>query len=428
MTRPSLRSMAWLIEALALLGAMAAGLAWLGIASSQLSPHPYGLAVLLVALQYGTIRAAVVAVGATALLLPGLPAQEFGQDWNLYLLGIIREPLLWCALVLLVGGFTDRQRARRDRAEAEAAEAGRQLAGLVEINEAMTASHRALEAKVASQGGTAARIFEATHALGQHEATIIAGTLDLLKVTTGATQAALYLFDGVRLHLAASEGDRPQSASAPSPDLIAALTAGRDCLVASRAEDRAILGGTALLAGVLRSPEGGVLGILTIEALPFRQFGLDTVANFVAVCGWVGDALARDRALAAAEDARFASPGCRVIGPSSAETAVHFMLAVAARFDLDLTSIDMALPPESGSQVPSLMAAMQDVFRHSDLLLQARRDGTVMHALLLGTDVAGGWQAEARLRAAITRHAASLGEAIATNVTCLHLPRARRAA
>lgn len=425
MTRPSLRSVAWLIEALALLGAMAAGLAWLGIAPDQLSPHPYGLAVLLVALQYGTIRAAVVAVGAIALLLAGLPAQEFGQNWNLYLLGIVREPLIWCALVLLVGGFSDRQRARRDRAEAEAAEAGRQLAGMVEINEATVASNRTLEATVAAQGSTAARIFEATRALGQQEATVIAGTLDLLKVTTGTTQAALYLFENGRLRLAASHGERSQ---APELDLMAVLAAGRDCLVASRAEDRALLGRAALLAGVLRSPEGGVLGILTVEALPFRQFGLDTVANFGAVCGWVGDALARQRALAAAEDARFASPGCRVIGPSSAETAVYFMLAVAARFDLDLTSIDMALPPESVVQVPSLMAAMQDVFRNSDLLLQARRDGTVMHALLLGTDVAGGWLAEARLRAAIARHDPALAETISTNVTCLHLPRARRAA
>jgi hypothetical protein len=424
----SLRSFFWLAEAALLLGVMAAGLAILGVPPGSLRPHPFGLVVLLIALQYGTIRAAAVTVAATLLLVPMLPAQEFGEEWNRYLLSLVREPLIWCALVLVVGGFTDRQRRRRNQAEAEAAEAREQLARMVEVNEAMSASHRALETTVAAQGSTAARIFEATRALGHQESSVVAGTLGLLKVTTGATSGALYLVAGGHLELAAADRDPSAFAAGPSIEVITALAAGRECLVASRAEDRAILDGTALLAGPLRSPEGALLGILTIEALPFRQFGLDTVANFIAVCGWVADALTQERALAAAEDARFGTPGCRFIGPSSTEAAAHFMLAIAARFQLDLTSIDIGLPPDRLAAVALMMEDMQGVFRNADLLLQARRDGTAMHALLLGTDVAGGWQAEARLRAAIAQHDPELAAAIATNVSCLYAPQKRLAA
>lgn len=421
----ALRSQGWLVEALLLLGAIAGGLALLGLPPEDLRPHPYGLAVLLVALQHGTVRAAAVAVAATLLLVPGLPAQEFGQASNEFLLNLVREPLLWCALVVLVGGITDRQRARRDQAEALAAEAEAQLADMVTAQEALAASHRTLEAAVAAQGSTAARIFEATRGLGHDESTVIAGTLNLLQLTTGATSCALYLRDGGVLRLAAAEGER---GAAPSIALIAALAAGQDCLVASRPDDRELLGGTALMAGPLRAPDGGLLGILTIEALPFRKFGLDTVANFTAVCGWIGGALAQERALAAAEDARFATPGSRFIGPSSAESAAHFMMAIASRFELDLTSIDIGLPSDRLAEVPHIMEVMQAVFRNADLLLQARRDGTAMHALLLGTDVDGGWQAEARLRAAIAEFDPVLAQSIATQVSCLYLPRQRQAA
>jgi len=172
----------------------------------------------------------------------------------------------------------------------------------------------------------------------------------------------------------------------------------------------------------LLSGEGTMLGILVIEALPFRDFGLDTVANFVAVCGWVADALAQERALVSAEDARFGGQGCRFIGPGSAEAAASFMVSIAHRFELDLTSIDIGLSPDRVDDAPLLITEMQEIFRTSDMLLQARRDGTVLHALLLGTDMASGWLAEARLREALTKRDPSFAVSIGTNVSCLHQP------
>ena len=418
---------AWLAEGLVLLALIGGGFALAGVPLSALNPHPYGLAVLLMALQHGTIRAAVVMVGATLLLLAGLPGQEFGQPWNAYLLGLVREPLLWCAGVLIVGGLTDRLRRRRDAAEAQTTQAQAQLTRIIEANEALSASHRALEASVASQAATASRIFEATRALGQTEASIIAGAPGLLRAMTAATSVALYLVNGGRVLLAAAEGDNDARDTELGLEWITALAAGRECLVASRAEDRRILAGRALLAGPLLSPEGTLLGVLTVEVLPFRSFGIDTVSNFLAVCGWVGAALAVERALSQAEDARFGTEGCRFIGPSSSEPAAHFMMAIAERLQLDLTSIDIGLPPDRMADVPMMIAEMQAVFRNADMLLQARRDGSVLHALLLGTDAAGGWQAEARLRAAIAQHDTGLAAALGTNVSTLYLPQRRAA-
>ena len=422
MNRRLLVTYGWLIEAAALLAVIAGGLALLGIPANSLPVHPFGLAVLLVALQHGTMRAAAIAIAATVLLVPSLPAQEFGQDWNAHMLNLAHTPLTWCAVALIIGGFTDRQRRRRDAAEASATGAQEQLGRLLEANEALQASNRALEASVAAQMTTASRIFDATQALRQDEAAVISGTLNLLKATTGATASALYLVDGGRLVLVAAEGETPGRPRELGSAIIAALASGHECLIASRAEDRRILAGQALLAAPLLSGEGAMLGILVIEALPFRDFGLDTVANFVAVCGWVADALAQERALASAEDARFGGQGCRFIGPGSAEAAASFMVSIAQRFQLDLTSIDIGLSPDRVGDVPLLIAEMEGVFRTSDMLLQARRDGTALHALLLGTDMAGGWLAEARLREALTKYDPSLAASIGTNVSCLHQP------
>lgn len=416
-----LSSVAWLVEGGLLLALIGYGLLLAGVPANALNPHPYGLAVLLIALQYGTVRAAIVMVGATLLLLAGMPGQEFDQPWNAYLLSLVREPLLWCALVLIVGGLTDRLRRRRDAAEAQTAQAQAQLVQMIEANEALSVSHRALEASVAAQAATASRIFEATRALGQTEASIIAGAPSLLRATTGATSVAVYQVDGGQLRLAAAEGNNESRNTELDPSWITALAAGRECLVASRAEDRKILGGRALLAGPLLSPEGTLLGMLTIEALPFRNFGIDTVSNFLAVCGWVGAALAAERALSQAEDARFGTAGSRFIGPRSSEPAARFMTAIAARLQLDLTSVDIRLPPDRIPDVPMVIAQMHEVFRDADMLLQAQRDGSVLRALLLGTDVPGGWQAEARLRAVIAQRDAGLAEALSSDVSSLHV-------
>lgn len=427
MNRRLLATYGWLIEAAALLAVIAGALALLGISANSLPVHPFALAVMLVALQHGTMRAAATAIFATILLVPSLPAQEFGQDWNAYMLNLARAPLTWCAIALVIGGFTDRQRRRRDAAEASAVGAQELLGRLLEANEVLKASNRALEASVAAQMTTASRIFDATHALRHDEAAVIGGTLNLLKATTGATASALYLVDGGRLVLAAAEGEAPGRPSELGSAIVAALASGPECLIASRAEDRRILAGQALLAAPLRSAEGTMMGILVIEALPFRDFGLDTVANFVAVCGWVADALAQERALALAEDARFGGEGCRFIGPGSAQAAASFMVSIANRFQLDLTSIDVGVSPDRVGDVPRLIAEMEGIFRHSDMLLQARRDGTVLHALLLGTDMAGGWLAEARLREGLTKLDPSLLASIATNVSCLHQPQRQAA-
>ena len=423
MNRRLLMTYGWLIEAAAVLAVIAIGLTLLGVSAISMPVHPFGFAVMLVALQHGTTRAAATAVIATVLLVPSLPAQEFGQDWNDFMLNLARAPLTWCAIALVIGGFTDRQRRRRDTAEASAANTQVMLGRLLETNELLKASNRALEASVAAQRTTALRIFDATHPLRRDESALIGGTLNLLKATTGATASALYLVDGGRLVLAAAEGETAGRPRELGSAIVAVLASGSECLIASRAEDRRVLGGEALLAAPLLSAEGTMLGILVIEELAFRDFGLDTVANFVAVCGWVAGALSQERDLASAEDARFGGEGCRFIGPGSAEAAASFMVSIANRFQLDLTSIDVGVAPDRVGNVPQLINEMQGVFRNSDMLLQARRDGTVLHALLLGTDMTGGWLAEARLREGLTKHDPSLLASIATNVSCLHQPR-----
>ncbi len=83
-----------------------------------IEPHPFGIAVLLVAAQYGTAEAAATTLFASAALLAfNLPEQAFDQDHYAWLQTVVRDPLLWLTTSLIVGEITGRTRQRaRDSA------------------------------------------------------------------------------------------------------------------------------------------------------------------------------------------------------------------------------------------------------------------------------------------------------------------------
>lgn len=417
-TRKELRGLAiFVIEAAVLLGGITLAVQLLGW---QPSPHPYGLAVLVVAAQHGTMRGALVAAIAMLLLLPGLPEQQFGEDETTWLLTILRDPLIWTLTVLLVGGLTDRLRQQRDAARETAERLRRDLDHAIDHNETLLGTNRALEAAIASRLNTLGQMFEMAAALGKDEASVVRGGLGLIRTATGAEALSIHLFGPEGLALAGTEGEAAGRAAIPATEWVAALQAGRDCLIATRAEDRAILRGQALLVAPVRGENDTLLGLVAIEAIPFRAFGIDTVASFGALCGWIGQALAHARALREAEGARFLGPNHRTVGAYSGGPAGAFMVKLARRMGFDLAVLNVTLPRDRLSDAPAVNAVLEEVSRHSDLVLLGDLDGTRQHVLLVGTDAAGARIVARRLRQGVARQDAALAMGLQVAVTMLH--------
>lgn len=83
-------------------------------ALAELRPHPYGIAVLVASLAYGTRGGALATLAAAgAQLIAGWPVGPPGEDHFAALARQWSDPCLWLALTLLVGDLRDRQLAEQ---------------------------------------------------------------------------------------------------------------------------------------------------------------------------------------------------------------------------------------------------------------------------------------------------------------------------
>src|SRR5690242_11002358 len=80
-----------------------------GTRFAGVSPHPFWLAVLLVSVQYGISEGLLAAaLASAALLLFNVPPAALGQDLHLWLMQVLRLPVLWFATALVVGELQQR--------------------------------------------------------------------------------------------------------------------------------------------------------------------------------------------------------------------------------------------------------------------------------------------------------------------------------
>ncbi|WP_426958257.1 GAF domain-containing protein [Muricoccus radiodurans] len=401
-----------------------------GTRFAGVNPHPFGLPVLLVAAQYGMGPGAVLALmAAAARYLGAWPEMGFGEDAAAHLRALATNPLLWLGLALVVGGLSDRLRARAVRAEEAARRGHAELVSMVETNTRLSGALSVLEGKVAGQLRTASSITEAARGLGPDVSGVLRGAPPLLRAATECARCSFYLLQGDVLRLAASEGwsagGAPAAEIAYGP-LFDAVVGQRAVLVANRTEDRAALNGQGVLAGpVISGADGAVLGILKIEEIGFARLHLDTVANFRAVCDWVGTALANAEALSAAERERFRVDSGRLVSVHQAERMVAFMTTLAERLGFDLSLFSVELTAGRIEDEAALRVLLERQFRQSDMLLQASAGGRRYSALLPGTGPVG-----ARLlldRVAREIHAELPGLAPALSLSCVMLHEGREA-
>lgn len=379
-----------------------------------IQPSPFGLVVLLVSAQYGLGQGALVALLAIAARYGGhLPQQGFGQDSIVYLREVATDPVLWLACALVVGGIASRLRARAAAAERAAVHARQELSITVAAAGRLSASLAVLEGKVAGQLRTASSIYEAARGLGPDMPDVLSNAPSLLRAATECTRCSIYLLEGDTLHLAASEGRRADDGLADriGPGaLFEAVVGRRATLVASRAADAEVLARQGILAAPIIAPgdgmvPGAVLGMLKVEEIGFARLHLDTVANFQAVCAWIGTALMHAEAFVQARDERFTVGGGRLVSAHHSERMISYLIGLATRlgFDLSLLTVEVGLEEAaeiSAAGVDWVRHLLEESFRDTDMMLEVLLEQRRFSVLLPGTDHVGAEIAADRLRAA----------------------------
>ena len=97
------------------------------------SQHPFWIPVLLVAVQYGTNAGLVAATAGTLALLAGnIPPQAVFEDRFIWFSGIVRLPLLWFVVTVVLGELRMRQIREKKALREQFGEASRREAVLTE--------------------------------------------------------------------------------------------------------------------------------------------------------------------------------------------------------------------------------------------------------------------------------------------------------
>ncbi len=385
---------AWrgVVEAAALIAALVvldrlfgSGHRFLGI-----EPHPFGVAVLLVAAQYGTAEAAATSILATiALLAFNVPEQDFDQEHYAWLQQMVRDPLIWLSTSLIVGEITGRARQRAREAAALAMRREGELGTMVQANTELVSRVTMLETRMAGQQRTVTSIYEAARGLGPSRDAVLSGALALVRAATGATRISIFLLEGNALAPVGGDGWNGGERAAPiSSDsaCFQAIVGERRCLLINNPADREILGNLGLLAGPLLTTDGAVKGALVVEAIPFTQLHLGAVASFRSVCEWVGDGVETAERYEAAQQGRFLVEGSSLVAAAQADRVIGILGATARRIGFELSLMRLDLEPDiaSGERRRTLITVMEAVLRDTDLLIEGDRPDR-LRVLMPGT-------------------------------------------
>lgn len=411
------------VEIALVLGAVLACDVWLGDGTRffGVEPHPFWIAVVLMAAQYGTSEALVAAAAASVALLWGnVPAQRLDQDVHAYRLALLWRPLLWTLAALVLGEVRMRHQrvflAEHDRL----LDAERRLSLLANANEELTDVKQRLETRLAGQLRTALGLYRAARRLEQLDPDrVMHSATELVRAAVNPKSFSLFLLESGALRLTVAEGWTPESPRkqtfGPETSLFHAVVGQRQVVSIAHADGERALDAEGLVAGPLVHPETGeVVGMLKVEEMNFLDLNFSTLQTFRAVGEWVGVAYLNaltHRAESVVDD------HTTLYSSSFFDREKAYLTHIAKRFNFDLSVLILRVHPSSltaeqqARVAGALGDAAQSVLRRTDLAFDYRRSNGEFAVLLPGAPPDSVWVVADKL-------AKDLGARVGVAVEC----------
>jgi len=384
----------------------------------SVTPHPFWLIVMLMAVQYGTNEGLVAAAVSSAVLLVGnLPPQRIEQDLYAYLFEISWQPTGWLLSAVVFGELRMRQSRREEELAVNLDEANRETQVITATYRQMALAKDQLEARVAGQMRTVISTYQAAKGiekLGPGE--VMAGVSGLVRAILSPEAFSVFVLNRDALEAMLCEGwteeDKFGRRFAASAPLFAAIVSGRQVVCAARANEERVLAGEGVLAGPLVNPDTGeLIGMLKIERMGFREFNIAAIENFRVLCDWIGTAYATALRYQLAEETSVLSGAGQLMSAGYFERQSKFMRSLAARvgFDVPLVVLRIEdadrLDPDTLGQVSQAISdAVQRQLRTTDLAFDFRRQGYEYVLMLPATPVANAGAVADKLLADLKRN------------------------
>jgi len=261
----------------------------------SVQPHPFWVVVLLISIRYvfkESILCALIPAGAYGLYVVLLSANPYHFS-ALSLFSDFKNPLLFLIVAGFISGYTQHLLERTQVLRTQLSDRDREVAALNDRNQAASQALRQLEARIASEFTSILDLFaELARTKQMSSAQIKENLLDVLTRYLDVEQASYYDVERGQLLRRSTIGPEDGRGSRPDPEqdilLAEALRSTEAAHLGQFARERDLeeYQGLSLLAGSLRSAEGEVIGVASVERMPFIDYNPHSFKLFDTILQW----------------------------------------------------------------------------------------------------------------------------------------------
>jgi len=369
----------------------------------EITPHPFWIVIVLMAVQYGTAEAVLSAVLASILLLIGnLPEQTLSQDMYDYLFVIFRLPILWLLAAVLLGELRQRHVREREYLKKELHDSRERERIIAESYSSVKSLKEKLELKVSGQLRGAVNTFRAAKAIEKNNPTeVLQGVQELIRSTMQPNKFSVYSLDGNTLIPTITYGwsgaDAFQEKYSAQDDIYKRVIGQQETLCVANSDHQAILSNQGVLVGPLVDKETGeVSGMLKIEEIGFLDLNLSTIETFHAICEWVGMSLANANRYQDAKEGSIINPDNNLMSYGYYQQYTDFISALGKRvgFSVNMILIQLTnaekLSTDQRTKTARVVAeAVGEALRSVDMAFDYQKSGEEYSIVLPATNRSG---------------------------------------
>ena len=369
----------------------------------DINPHPFWIAVLLVAAQYGTNEGLIAAALATLFFLVG-NVPPISEEMNHYdrLYAICINPILWFVVGWLVGEIRQRHIRERERMTQEIGDAHQRENLISDSYKFVRDRKESLEVQISGQLASAVDAYRAAKAVETLDPkSVMQGVEQLVKSVLNPQKFSLYIFHDAKLTATILHGWAPSDTFAQEIDsfspLYQAVVGAQETLVIANEQHEITLDGQGVLAGPIVDPETRrVLGMLKVEQMDFISLSLSTVETFRALSEWIGVALINARNYQTVKSESIVNPERNLLSYNYFKRQSDYLAALAKRVGFDLSMIVIKLNDakmlsdnDRITIARQIGESVRSVLRNVDLAFDYQTDGEEYSLLLPATSQAG---------------------------------------
>lgn len=266
---------------------------------TKISPHPFWLIVLPIAIKY-QLREALIAIGVASLIYmilsfvtyPDLTLVQFFQFEHF-------KPVI---LFLIVGGFIGQIRTSQNQKmvtlEKNKKELDEKFKRLKKEYDELLAWKKELSERIARQSSTVTTLYEMAKKLNIFEINqLLQAALELVQRVIGAEKCSIFIFEKGdlvrRSQLGWQPGDEQKySLHLQSPIVRMALEHKKVVSLNINSKEELEQTQDVMLAcPLLVGEEKKIYGLLKVEEIPFLKFNLESIRQFEIIANWVSHSI-----------------------------------------------------------------------------------------------------------------------------------------